>query len=618
MSLITLDFETYYTDKLGFSKQTTEEYIRDSQFEIIGVGITQDDHPATWLSGSKEEIRDHLLTYDWDNSALLCHNTMFDGAILKWVWGIEPAFYLDTLCMARAVHGVEAGGSLAALATRYNIGEKGTEAAAAKGKRRADFTPLELEAYGAYCKNDAELTRKLFYILSNNFSEDETRLIDMTLRMFINPALTVNDALLVTRLEELKAEKLQLLGTLKAGLRLNTEEEVRQKMASNKQFAEILVSFGIEPPMKTSPATGKQTFALAKNDEGFIALTEHEDTFIQELCAVRLGTKSTLEESRIERFIGTGKRNKGMLPIPLKYYGAHTGRWAGSDKVNFQNLPSRDKKKKTLKNAVIAPDEHLIINCDSSQIEARVLAWLAGQEDVTTAFRDARDVYCEFATKVYKRDITKADPVERFVGKTCILGLGYGTGWRKLQHTLKTSPPGANLSDEECERIVSLYRESNDKITELWGEGERALKSLIAWPEGSKNYYLGQNKALLITPDGIRLPNRLYIRYPELQVKEGEYVYNSRKGEIGLWGGAIVENVVQALARIVVGEQMLKISQKYPVALTVHDAAVCVVPEGEIKEAVKFVTDIMSTAPDWAKTLPVACEAKYAYSYGSC
>jgi DNA polymerase len=247
-----------------------------------------------------------------------------------------------------------------------------------------------------------------------------------------------------------------------------------------------------------------------------------------------------------------------------------------------------------------------------------VLAWLAGQEDVTTAFRDARDVYCEFATKVYKRDITKADPVERFVGKTCILGLGYGTGWRKLQHTLKTSPPGANLSDEECERIVTLYRGSNDKITELWGECERALKSLIAWPEGRKNYYLGQNKALVITPDGIRLPNRLYIRYPDLQVKDGKYVYNSRKGEIGLWGGAIVENVVQALARIVVGEQMLKISQKYPVALTVHDAAVCVVPEGEIKEAVKFVTDIMSTAPDWAKTLPVACEAKYAYSYGSC
>ena len=71
----------------------------------------------------------------------------------------------------------------------------------------------------------------------------------------------------------------------------------------------------------------------------------------------------------------------GCYRSPLKYYGAHTGRWAGSDKVNFQNLPSRDKKKKTLKYAVVPPDDHVVINCDSSQIEARVLAWLAGQNE---------------------------------------------------------------------------------------------------------------------------------------------------------------------------------------------------------------------------------------------
>jgi hypothetical protein len=423
MSLITLDFETYYTDKLGFSKQTTEEYIRDSQFEIIGVGVTQDDHPATWLSGSKEEIREHLLTYDWDNSALLCHNTMFDGAILKWVLGIEPAFYLDTLCMARAIHGVEAGGSLAALAKRYNIGEKGTEVVAAKGKRRADFTPLELEAYGAYCKNDAELTRKLFYILSNNFSEDETRLIDMTLRMYIDPVFLVDDALLVARLEELKRDKLELLSTLMDKLSCDTEEAVRKKLASNKQFAEILKSFGIEPPMKTSPATGKQAPALAKTDEGFIELQEHEDPVVQQLCAVRLGTKSTIEESRIERFINIGGRNGGLLPIPLKYYGAHTGRWSGQDGINMQNLPSRDKRKKALKNAIVPPDGHFIVNCDSSQIEARVLAWWAGQDDVVQQFANGEDVYSTFATKIYKRPISKADPVERFVGKTCV-GIG--------------------------------------------------------------------------------------------------------------------------------------------------------------------------------------------------
>ncbi len=220
-----------------------------------------------------------------------------------------------------------------------------------------------------------------------------------------------------------------------AKLECDTEECVRAKLASNKQFAEILQEFGVKVPTKISPATGKETFALAKGDQGFLDLCDHEDPFIQELCRVRLGTKSTIEESRIERFLGIGARNKGKLPIPLKYYGAHTGRWAGSDKVNFQNLPARDKKKKALKNAVIAPQGHQVINCDSSQIEARVLVWVAGQNDVLSWYAEGRDVYCEFASKVYGRTITKEDKTERAVGKTCILGLGYGTGWAKLQST---------------------------------------------------------------------------------------------------------------------------------------------------------------------------------------
>ena len=618
MNIITLDFETYYSDSLGFRTQTTEEYIRDSRFEIIGVAVAQGDAPAVWISGSKEEIREKLLAYDWENAVLLCHNTLFDGAILKWVLGIEPAFYLDTLCMARALHGVDVGGSLASLALRYNIGVKGTEVVEAKGKRRADFSILELEAYGRYCINDAVLTRQLYDILAAGFPEDEIRLIDMTLRMYILPVLEVDDALLIDRLDELRAEKQGLLRTLMAGLHAKDEEEVRKKLSSNKQFAELLESFGIKAPIKISVTTGKETYALAKTDEGFIALTEHEDTFIQELCAVRLGTKSTLEESRIDRFVGIGKRNKGKLPVPLKYYGAHTGRWSGTDKVNFQNLPSRDKNKKTLKNAVIAPEGHVILNCDSSQIEARVLAWLAGQTDVVEAFSNKRDVYCEFASKVYKRPITKADPVERFVGKTCILGLGYGTGWNKLQHTLKVSPPGAIVSDDMCQEIVNLYRSENDKIVRLWRECELAFYPLMKWPDSGRSFYLGEHKVLQITSLGIKLPNGLHIRYPDLQRKDGGFIYQSRKGETSLWGGTVTENVVQALARIIVGEQMLKISERYGVALTVHDAAVCIVPADEIEEATDHITGVMNTPPVWATGLPVACEAKNSYSYGNC
>ena len=623
MSLITLDFETYYAQDYSLTKLTTEEYIRSKKFEVIGVGVKLNDEPTTWYSGSHADVKRYLAQYDWADSALLCHNTMFDGAILAWRFDVRPKFYLDTLCMARAVHGVDAGGSLAKLAERYDIGAKGTEVVEAKGKQITGFTSSELAQYGEYCKNDVELTLKLFQILSSEFPQEELDLIDMTLRMFINPVFNVDDGLLESRLEDIKNEKYELLGGLKEKLKCETEEEVRKKLASNKQFAQVLEEHGVKPPMKESKTTGKQTFALAKNDEGFIALTSHEDPFIQQLCAVRLGTKSTIEESRIERFISVGARNKGRLPIPLKYYGAHTGRWAGSDKVNFQNLPSRDKKKKALKNAVLAPDDHIVINCDSSQIEARVLAWLAGQSDVVEQFANGDDVYSIFASKIYEREISKKDPIERFVGKTCILGLGYGTGALKLQHTLKTQPPGADLTEERCKEIVDLYRDTNDKIIKLWRDGDKLLKDLADWGKGKKPYYYGKHNCLQVHKEGIRLPNGLYIRYPELELETNEesnsgYVYKSRKGPVNIWGGSVVENVVQALARIVVGEQMLEVNKRYPVVLTVHDAAVCVVPEAEKDEAMAYIIEVMSTAPEWAKGLPVACEANWGYSYGEC
>jgi DNA polymerase len=617
MSLITLDFETYYSKDFSLSKLTTEEYIRDKRFEVIGVAFKVDDGPTTWVTGSHEDIKLKLGQLDWKHSALLCHNTLFDGAILSWIFGIDAALYMDTLCMARALHGVDAGGSLAALAERYNLGQKGTEVVNALGKRRSDFCDEDLDRYGSYCCNDVDLTYRLFGRLAEKFPGSELELIDLTLRMFVQPVLKIDDGLLTDRLEEIKSEKSELLRGLMSDLKAETEEEVRKSLCSNKKFAKVLEGFGIKPPTKTSAKTGKETFAFSKNDEGFIELLQSDDPLIQQLCAVRLGTKSTLEESRIERFIRIRGRNRGRLPIPLKYYGAHTGRWSGTDSVNLQNLPSRDKKKKALKNSVVAPPGHLIVNCDSSQIEARVLAWLAGQTSVVEQFRRGEDVYSIFASKIYDRPISKKDPVERFVGKTCILGLGYGTGAIKLRHTLKTQPPGADITEDEAKRYVTVYRTENDKIPALWAECDRALNTMMKGVEQS--FSLGCNGALWITADGIELPNHLHIRYPNLRLDDnGKTIYDSRKGPVNIWGGAMVENVVQALARIIVGEQMLKLRDKYRPVLTVHDAAVMVVPVAEIKEALDFITKVMSTPPDWCPDLPVACEAKYGESYGEC
>ena len=621
MQLVTLDFETYYDVGFSLSGLTTEEYIRDARFQVIGVAIKIDEGETYWVTGSHEVIQEALNKIDWKNSALLCHNTQFDGAILAFRFGVVPHLYLDTLSMARATNGVEVGGSLAFLVEYYDLGVKGTEVVQAKGKRLEDFSHTELSAYAGYCVNDVNLTYKLFGVLAPKFPQSEIDLIDLTLRMYTEPLLEVDDALLQDRLIEVQLEKSELLQGLMVKLECETEECVRAKLASNKQFAEILQELGVIVPTKISPATGKETYALAKGDQGFIDLCEHEDPFIQQLCTVRLGTKSTIEESRIERFIGIGSRNKGKLPIPLKYYGAHTGRWAGSDKVNFQNLPARDKKKKALKNAIIPPDGHKVINADSSQIEARVLVWLAGQNDVVQWYKEERDVYCEFASTVYERPITKANKTERAVGKTCILGLGYGTGWAKLQQTLKMAA-GVELDERECKRLVSVYRNINSKVIDLWRECEEALRDIASWPDGKEPYPIGQHNALYATPQGIKLPNGLYIKYPGLTWDTSEakskFIYKSRRGFISIWGGSVVENVVQALARIIIGEQMLKINEKYRPVLTVHDAVVNVIPEAEIDDAMKYIISTMSTPPDWATELPVACEAHYGSSYGDC
>ena len=622
MNLITLDFETFYEQGFSLSNLTTEEYIRDERFQVIGVGVKIDDQETEWITGTHNHIKTKLMEIDWNEAILLCHNTQFDGAILSFIFNIVPAIYLDTLGMARAKHGVDVGGSLAFLVEYYQLGRKGTEVIDAKGKRLEDFELQDLKQYGEYCKNDVELTYKLYNVLAQGFPSNELKLIDITLRMYTQPTLQLDDALLSDRLEEVEAEKKEVLGALMQRLNCEDEECVRKKLASNKQFAELLTELNIPVPIKVSPTTGKDTFALAKNDEGFIALTEDEDPFIQELCAVRLGTKSTIEESRIKRFLDIGSRNKGLLPIPLKYYGAHTGRWAGADKVNFQNLPSRDKKKKALKNAVEAPQGYQVINCDSSQIEARILVWLAGQDDIVQLYKDERDVYCEFASTVYNRTITKADSVERFVGKTCTLGLGYGTGWSKLQHTLKTQPPGADLPDEDCQNLVKVYRRVNDKVIKLWADCDRALADMANWDETMEPYYLGNHDCLLVTKEGIKLPNELYIHYPELKKEKidgkDKFMYKSRKGYISLWGGSVVENIVQALARIVVGEQMIKINEHYKPVLTVHDAIVCVVKKDDTDNAMKIITGIMSTPPSWGLDLPIACEAKFGQSYGDC
>jgi DNA polymerase I-like protein with 3'-5' exonuclease and polymerase domains len=635
--LITIDFETFYDTDYSLTKLSTEEYVNDDRFEVIGFAYKIDNEPAVWVSGKQDAMLHELRSLPWANAFVLAHNTMFDGAIMSWRGWVKPKGWLDTLSMGRALHGVEAGGSLKAMAERYGAGVKGTEVLDAKGKRSHQFSPSQLRQYGEYCKNDVELTHTIFHkMMAAGFPPIELKLIDLTLKMYVEPVLRLDDRALELHLEDTAAQKqghlvnaLSAIGRKDLALQqiLGDEETragIRKELMSNPKFAAILEALVDEEgkrvvptiPMKISMATGKETYAFAKSDEAFKALAQHEDVRVQALCAARLGTKSTLEETRTQRFINIGRRN-GVFPVPLKYYAAHTGRWGGSDSVNLQNLPSRGPNAGKLKKAILAPEGYVFIDADSSQIEARTLAWEAEQDDLVESFARGEDVYKIMAAAIYGKTEEEITKEERFVGKTTILGAGYGMGGPKFQAQLKTF--GTDLSTEECARIISVYRSRYSSIPQLWRDSQEALRCMVR----GQTMKLGRNGLLTVDDKGILLPNGLYIYYNgirEVADNEGkrQFVYTTRTGPNKIYGGKVVENFTQAVARCIIGEQMLKIAKRYKVVLTVHDAIGIVARREEADEARAYVETCMRWVPAWAEGLPVNCESGMGDSYGDC
>lgn len=597
MQLITLDFETFYSDEYSLTKLTTEAYIRDPRFQVIGVSVKVGKSKAQWFSGTKEEVQTFLNQFDWANSGLVAQNTAFDAAILNWHFNIRPAFLFDTMSMGRPQFALRGGVSLFNLAKVLAVGEKGDEVVRAKGKRREDFTPQELEAYGGYCNNDVELTYAVFKKLIKSFPISECEVVDVMLRMFTEPKLVLDERLLSAHLIEVREEKETLLR--RVGL------DNREAIMSAAKFAELLQAEGVEAPTKPSPSDpDKRILALAKTDLAFKDLLEHENIRVQALVAARLGLKSTQEETRTESFLNIAKR--GTLPILLHYYGGHTGRASGGDKINLQNLARGGK----LRLSICAPDGHQLIVGDSAQVEARVVAWLAEQDDLIAAFARHDDIYSSFASEMYSKPVTKGD-VERQPGKIAILGLGFGMGWAKYKNTVKVLT-GIDVNESESKNIVNFYRKKYTKIKALWNRCQEALAVMVCSPD--EEFHIA--KGVYAKGDKIYLPNGLFLYYPDLQNHNGEYTYFQRSKPVKVYGGKIVENIVQALARIVVFDQMVMMAKHYPIVLSVHDEIAAVAPNEEADKAAELMDRIMKVVPAWATGLPVDCEINVAKRYG--
>lgn len=626
MDVLAVDFETFWGPGFSLSTMPTANYIADARFRAFGAAVLHARWDGTrhtpsqpvWVEADKLQLIFDMVR--WDKTAFLAHNTKFDGAISAWRYHVRPAMWLDTLSMARAtIHPYTNSSALKTVADYLKIGVKDKAAVDITYGRTFDqLSPDEKTRFLAYAGGDVELCWKAFEKLLPHFPAEELAVIDETMRWFIEPRIMLDANEIAAHLWSVRSNKQALYDRLQI-----TPDKVR----SQEQFANLLRELGIDPPMKTG-LNGRHGYAFAKTDPDFQELLEHPDPDVQALCAARIAARSTLEETRSERLLKLAQttipgQNAAVLPVPLRYYGAHTGRFSGEDSINLQNLTRTSPLRKAMK----APPGYVFVVADASQIEARITAWLAGQTDLLEVFRQydqgtGVDPYCDFATTVFGRPITKKDPRERHMGKTAVLGLGFGMGPEKYRLTLQRDKNNAiKISAEEATTVVQTYRNRKYRqIPLLWKRAEKLLRD-------AHNLVRSQLGPVETCPDGLLLPNGMRLLYNELVPFNAGYRYFRGKQPIDLWGGKITENIVQALARILTFQAMLRLRHLWyrqtgwdrddvAFVLTCHDELAALAREELAPQVQADMVREMSYAPDWAIGLPLAAECKIGPSYG--
>lgn len=631
---------------------TTEEYIRHERFKAFGCGVHEygiPGVPITWIPGS--DLREYFNSVDWSITAVLMHNAQFDASILSWIYGHSPAFIFDTLSMARAVRGVEVGNSAKKLAEDFDLPPKGKALHSTDG---LDELPPEVEEELAeYCKHDVWLAEQFFDRLREGYPSRELSLIDLTIRMYTRPLLELDQSMLVDAIHEEKEKREGLLH------RLGIQEAV---LASNPQFADLLASLGVQPPTKVSKTTGETAFAFAKNDAGFQALQNGDDENVALLCEARLAVKSTLQRTRAQRFLDIAHR--GPLPVPLSYFGAGTGRWTASrgSAINMQNL----KRGSFLRKAVMAPEGHELVVGDLSQIEPRVLAWLADYSELLEIFRSDADVYATFGADMFGvPGMTKeSHPILRQAAKSALLGCGYGLGWASFSAQLLVGFQGAdpvrydmafakqvgvtrdyiesflsyepfiekmmaiphNCTDAELlvhcvatKKLVEKYRATAKPVVEFWDLMDDLIHEAL---------YKGKvyrHKCLTFQKEQIILPSGMPMNYPNLRFTldakgRRQWKYDGFKGGtatvVSLYGGKVTNNVTQGAARCVMTDGMLRTAKRYPVAGTVHDEQIVVVSARDREQAKSWVLAQMTVEPSYMPGIPLAATGGVHRRYG--
>lgn len=631
LPIYTVDLESFWSVSHSLSKMAPIEYITHPDTETISIAIKKDDGPTEVYFG--EDVGKALAVIDWPNACLLAHNgSGFDFPYLAYRFNVNPKMYFCTLAMARPKHAKTCGVSLAKLSAHYQIGEKDSTALInTKGKNLKDFTEVELADMREYNKEDVELCYRLFKKLVKDTSPRELKIIDATIRMLTEPAFELDVKMLARELvEEKERKRLMLLDVASLigayGNDMSDEEAAeaaRKMLGSSAKFGEILTACGVPIPLKPSPSNpDNQIPALSKTDEAFIALQEHDDPIVAGAAQARLGVKSTILETRIQRFLGS--QVDGKLPVFLDYYGADTtGRWGGGGKLNQQNLPRIDTKNHkptdVLRNSLRAPKGYKVVVADLSGIELRVNHFLWKVKSSTDMFKadpEKADLYKDFASKLYEVPVSEVTKQQRQIGKVAHLGLGFGSGAVTFRKVAKLMG-GVDLTELESLDVVTKWRTEYIDIAKGWRTCHGALQAIY----DNADYDIDPWGMCKVVEGGIKTPQGM-IRYPGLhqetnEQNKTEWVYGFGRHKTRIYAGKVTENIVQHLAREIVADNMLSVGARYKTKLTVHDELVLVVPEAEAVEALAFVQGIMRTPPKWWPELITWSEGDIASTYGA-
>lgn len=659
-TVVTLDFESYFDDDYGLRDLSPIEYVTHDKWEVLGLAHLTVDGAAPFVNYEdhvqfevgEEKTLSHLRYLQGlygpalEGCTVAMQNAPFDALVLAKRYGISPAFIIDTVDLARQWNARQPHG-LAELAKQFGLPAKGvtedfkgltarTRWVKPKSRKKGPkmpvtmplATPEQLSKLAGYAMNDVARQWEVFTLLMGRVSNPltEFRVMRHTLNLILKPTLMVDFE---------HGQKLVTMYTEELNKEVSATGCSSEEISGNKSFAalmiEALTAAGDDishymKDMKAGPA-----LAMAKADDEREELLTHGDLRVRQLMGARVAQKSwPLHIARVLRIMSQAMANDGVLCAPLLYHGGHTGRYSGGWKINLQNL-SKNGILALIRKLLIAPPGHLLVVVDAAAIEARVLAWIAGQWDLVDKFAKGEEIYCGFAEKVLGYPVRKPrkdgggiPAIEKkllwarnSIGKIGILGCGYGMGQEKIFGM------GAGEIDLDMAlKIRDTYRSENQSIVQFWKTIEKAF------------CYTAKYKKPAVIERGIRfdaysdcdvvmtLPNGREMHYIDVKLKPDKYgdkieVYNGREHKWEhLWGGTLTENCVQAMARDVLVEAMLRLEdQGIHTALSVHDELVMVVEEEQAQSALVSAISALSETPKWADRMPLSAEGSVMKCY---